>query len=294
MRIFKYTYLVALATVTLTGCGSVKNMAVPTMDTTVNLTSPKLGIVSEEQSKHWAHADLATDTIPGISLDKAYKFLEGKKGEIVIVGVIDSGIDIEHEDLKDVLWMNTKEIAGNGIDDDKNGYIDDVYGWNFLGGNGDPAPEQLEITRLVAKLNPRFEGKTADEISDEDKADFEIYEDYLKAYNASGSRHFQQMDRLNQIDNHFTAVKTFLGKDEFTAEDLQEAKTEDEELQGKISDILGLLSRGFNEKEFLEYKKFINTKLDSITLTTKEKVASKNLEIGRLKTKRTLYIKKYM
>lgn len=253
MRIFKYTYLVALATATLTGCGSVKNMAVPTMDTTVKLTSPKLGIVSEEQSKHWAHADLATDTIPGISLDKAYKFLEGKKGEIVIVGVIDSGIDIEHEDLKDVLWVNTKEIAGNGIDDDKNGYIDDIYGWNFLGGNGDPAPEQLEITRLVAKLNPRFEGKTADEIKDEDKADFEIYEDYLKAYNASGARHFQTLNRLTQIEEHFNVVKSFLGKDEFTAEDLQEAKTEDEELQGKIGDILGLLSRGLNEKEFLEY-----------------------------------------
>ena len=253
MRIFKYTYLVALATLTLTSCSSVKNMAVPTMDTVVNLTSAKLGIVSEEQSNHWAHADLATDTIPGISLDKAYKFLEGKKGTTVIVGVIDSGIDIEHEDLKDVLWTNTKEIAGNGIDDDKNGYVDDIYGWNFLGGNGDPAPEQLEITRLLAPFYARFNGKLADEISVEDKADFEKYEEYLKGYNASGSRFFQQMDRLNQIDEHFTAVKTFLGKDEFTSEDLQAAKTDDTELQAKIGDIASLLGRGFGEKEFYEY-----------------------------------------
>ncbi|WP_372746094.1 S8 family peptidase [Lutibacter sp.] len=253
MKIFKHTYLVAVATLTLASCGSVKNMAVPTMDTAVNITSPKLGIITEEQSNHWAHADLATDTIPGMSLDKAYKFLEGKKGTTVIVGVIDSGIDIEHEDLKDVLWTNTKEIPGNGIDDDKNGYIDDIYGWNFLGGNGVAAPEQLEITRLLAPLYARFNGKSADEINDDEKADFEKYEEYLKGYNASGSRFFQQMDRLTQIDEHFTAVKTFLGKDEFTIEDLQAAQTDDQELQAKIGDIASLLGRGFGEKEFYEY-----------------------------------------
>jgi len=228
-------------------------MAVPTMDTTVNLTSPKLGIVSEEQSKHWAHADLATDTIPGMSLDKAYKFLEGKKGETVIVGVIDSGIDIEHEDLKDVLWMNTKEIAGNGIDDDKNGYIDDIYGWNFLGGNGDPAPEQLEITRLVAKLNPRFEGKTIDDISAEDKADFEKYEDYLKAYNASGARHFQQMDRLVEIEKTINEVKKFTGKSTLTLDVLNAIETEDETLKGQVQGLTSLFGRGLDEEQFNEY-----------------------------------------
>ena len=87
-----------------------------------------------------------------------------KPKKVVLVSVIDSGVDPEHEDLKDVMWVNDGEIAGNGIDDDKNGYVDDIYGWNFLGGNGDAAPEQLEITRIVAKLNPRFEGKTMENI----------------------------------------------------------------------------------------------------------------------------------
>ena len=252
MKLVKYLGVLALSTVAFTGCGSIKNMVVPAMDTTVKITSPKLGTVIEEQSNHWAHADLATDTIPGMSLDKAYKFLEGKTGEIVIVGVIDSGIDIEHEDLKDVLWTNTNEIAGNGIDDDKNGYVDDIHGWNFLGGDGVDAPEQLEITRIVAKLNPRFQGKTDADIKEEDKADFKKYEEYVKAYEASGSRIFQQMDRLVQIKNHVAAVKTFLGKDDFSAEEVQNAKSDDEELQAKMNDVAMLYSRGLTEAEITE------------------------------------------
>ncbi len=69
-----------------------------------------------------------------MSVDRAYnELLKSKKGIKVIVGVIDSGLDIDHEDLKGQIWKNTKEIAGNKKDDDKNGYIDDINGWNFLG-----------------------------------------------------------------------------------------------------------------------------------------------------------------
>jgi len=252
MRIFKPMFVAVLATVTLVSCGSIKNLEVPTMDTTVNI-EPKKGAISEEQFNQWAHADLVTDTIPGMSLDKAYKFLEGKTGVPVVVAVIDSGIDIEHEDLKDEVWTNPKEIAGNKIDDDKNGYVDDIHGWNFLGGNGVAAPEQLEITRIVAKLNPRFKGKTIDDISDDEKVEFEKYQKYLKAYEASSSKHFKTMDRLAQIGENFAAIKKFLGKDSFTMEDLQAIKTEDQKLQAQIGDILGLMLRGIDEKAYLEY-----------------------------------------
>ena len=78
MRIVKSIYVVALAAITLASCSSVKNLAVPTMDTAVSIAAKK-GAIGEEEFNHWAHADLATDTIPGMSLEKAYKFLEGKK-----------------------------------------------------------------------------------------------------------------------------------------------------------------------------------------------------------------------
>ncbi len=97
------------------------------------------GSPEEERSvpKGWHMMDKASTGYYGISADKAYDFLRAKKlkSKTVIVAVIDSGVDTTHEDLRAILWRNPKEIPGNGIDDDKNGYVDDIYGWNFLGGH---------------------------------------------------------------------------------------------------------------------------------------------------------------
>ena len=83
---------------------------------------------------NWFNLDAAKDSVNGVSTEKTYsELLKGKKSTTIIVGVLDSGVDYMHEDLKDIMWTNAKEIAGNGIDDDKNGYIDDIHGWNFMG-----------------------------------------------------------------------------------------------------------------------------------------------------------------
>ena len=88
----------------------------------------------DELPKGWHLKDSKKDGYQGISLDQAYEFVKSKnnKSKTVIVAVIDSGIDTTHEDLKPILWKNKGEIPGNGIDDDKNGYVDDVNGWDFF------------------------------------------------------------------------------------------------------------------------------------------------------------------
>lgn len=85
---------------------------------------------------NWFLLDPIDDGIMGTGTEKAYeKLLQGKSPKAtIVVAVIDSGIDIDHEDLQGKIWINEDEIAGNGIDDDKNGYVDDVHGWNFIGG----------------------------------------------------------------------------------------------------------------------------------------------------------------
>jgi hypothetical protein len=88
---------------------------------------------NKANAKDWLQSDPSNDSIAGISLTKAYKLLEGRTSKPVIVAVIDNGVDIDHEDLRNVIWTNTKEIPNNGIDDDDNGFIDDVHGWNFRG-----------------------------------------------------------------------------------------------------------------------------------------------------------------
>src|SRR5438067_8810201 len=92
-----------------------------------------------EPPKYWHLMDLKTDGYFGISLKQAYLFVKGKQSKTVVVATLDSGIDTLQNDLKSILWVNKKEIAGNGIDDDHNGYVDDIHGWNFLGGQGGKA-----------------------------------------------------------------------------------------------------------------------------------------------------------
>lgn len=109
---------------------------------------------------NWINLDFNQDGVLGVSTERAYReFLNRKKTTPVIVAIIDSGVDIEHEDLKQTIWVNPKEIAGNGIDDDHNGYIDDIHGWDFLGNSKgeDIKEESLEITREYARLKPIYE-----------------------------------------------------------------------------------------------------------------------------------------
>jgi subtilisin family serine protease len=130
-----------------------------------------------QQQPNWQNLDLKKDSVFGIGTDKAYlELLKGKKSTPVIVAVLDGGVDLKHEDLKSVIWTNKKEIAGNGLDDDKNGYVDDVNGWNFLGGkNGSIEFETLELTRLVRRDMARFENATANTVAAKDKADYEAF-----------------------------------------------------------------------------------------------------------------------
>jgi subtilisin family serine protease len=114
----------------------------------------------------------------GINMDKAYDFVKGKKSETVVVAVIDSGIDTTHEDLKPILWVNPKEIPGNGIDDDGNGYVDDVHGWNFLGGRDgrNVDKDSYEAARIYHALKPRFENvKDPSTLSKEDQEEYKMW-----------------------------------------------------------------------------------------------------------------------
>lgn len=109
----------------------------------------------------WYHKDFSTSKVYGVNTENAYKYLESKglKPKTVVVGVLDSGVQVDHPGLVKNIWSNPNEVPNNGKDDDGNGYIDDVHGWNFIGGkNGDIGVDNMEVTRVVAKYKPVFEG----------------------------------------------------------------------------------------------------------------------------------------
>jgi subtilisin family serine protease len=190
---------------------------------------------------NWHLLDKAKDGLPGTSVEKAYsELLQGKKSTTVVVAVIDSGVDIEHEDLKDNLWVNTDEIANNGVDDDKNGYIDDVHGWSFIGGaGGDVKEDNLEFTRVYKDLKKRFEGKTS--VSKADKSDFERYQKMELQYADRLEKSKKEWEEFSQVIGFYelakSTVSTTLGKDDYTIDEVK-AMTADNEFMVAIKEFM--------------------------------------------------------
>lgn len=198
----------------------------------------------------------------GMSTDKAYaKLLADKKGEPVIVAVIDSGVDIEHEDLQGSIWVNTDEIPNNGIDDDNNGYIDDVNGWSFLGNpDGENVNhEQLEVTRLYVMLDPQYKGLSEADLSDEHKADYTLYKKYRDEVESARSTAAKNLERYDEIEKKYVAADAKLRahfNGDYTAKDIKSLQ-EDAELGeaakamyplkkagGGVEDVKNSLKRG--------------------------------------------------
>lgn len=238
----------------LTSCNTSKaihNVVVPT-NNEVTVTIPaKKGTLTEQELQQWPHADIIKDSIPGISLEMAYEFVADKEGTTVIVAVIDSGIDIEHEDLKDVLWINPNEIAGNGIDNDKNGYVDDVYGWNFFGGeDGENIPEQLELTRVYKKLSVKYGGILEDDVSKKDLAEYSYYKkvktDYKKGYQKAVKKLDYFIESKDQLITSDARVKKKLNNSTYTLKDIRTLPEQDQN-----SYLVRVLSRGYTVDEYI-------------------------------------------
>ena len=176
---------------------------------------------------NWHELDRAETGFYGISLDKAYQFLKNRKSKTVIVAVIDSGVDTTQEDLKSVLWHNPGEIPGNGIDDDHNGYVDDVYGWNFIGGKDGRNLHQdsYEGARVYWKLHAKYGNDIPDtsEMKPEQKKEFE---EYLRAkekvVGSVDPKELMFMQRiLPTLEKGDSIIAKDLGKTTFSGNDLK-------------------------------------------------------------------------
>lgn len=184
--------------------------------------------LAQTNTKQWYLKDSATDSMDGISLDKAYQFLKGKKSTPVIVAVIDSGVDTTHEDLKRVLWTNKNEIPGNGIDDDHNGYVDDIHGWNFLGNkngqNIDKASD--ERSRVYYTYKDKFENKNINEdsLSADDKWTYDEWKKAAAEMTISSDEQMEVMmlDALNKsLLKQDAILQDELGKKVYSLNDLE-------------------------------------------------------------------------
>ena len=220
----KSIFVLSLAAV-ISGCGSTNTATssglILTPVENIDATPLKISDLTTAEKNNWGHLDLVTDTIPGMSVDKAYaEIIKNKKGTKTIVAVLDSGIDLDHEDLDGVLWTNTKEKPGNGIDDDGNGYIDDIHGYNFL---GESYNEQLEYVRML-RLNIGDAATLA-------KAKTKLDSKYNEALQGK-----EQYESIYQaVKNADADVKKYLKKDTYTKQDLATITATDETMQRNIA-----------------------------------------------------------
>ena len=217
--------------------------------------------VAEAAANQWYLLDPQQDKTPGTGTTRTYaELLKGRTPAPVVVAVIDSGIDTSHVDLKANLWRNPGEIPGNGIDDDHNGYVDDVRGWNFIGGKDgrNIGVETLEITRVVAKYGPRFAGKTRTQVPVAQRADFDMYTKAKKTYDAKRKELTSQLAQADQareqISGLTSALKEKLGIQKLDTATLRKLSTTlpNPDLQGALASFYqGMRQMGVGDTDAL-------------------------------------------
>ncbi|MFC6999848.1 S8 family peptidase [Rufibacter roseus] len=223
---------------------------------------------------NWYNQDAKLDQIQGASVNQAYQqLLKGKQPKKkVVVAVIDSGVDIFHEDLKGRIWTNKKEIAGNGQDDDKNGYVDDVHGWGFLGtATGEDIEfETYEYVRILRDLSPKYANiKSNSEVPAGKMNEYKLYQEVKKKYDKELAEYVKTQENIIAFEKSLNYVETLLAqhlkkeKHALTKEDVAGISSSDENVTRAKAWLLEKYDLGLSQealkgmkehyKRFLEY-----------------------------------------
>lgn len=190
----------------------------------------------------WYHKDFASSNVYGVNTQNAYKYLESKglNPKTVVVGVLDSGVEVDHPGLIKNMWKNPNEVPNNGKDDDGNGYVDDVYGWNFIGGkNGDISVDNMEVTRMVKKYKPVFEGaNSATNKANQAKMpeEFSMYMKAKEVFNKKSIEAKQNYETYKKIDGLIPTMIALLNGKKLSSEALSGIKptTQDQAMAANV------------------------------------------------------------
>jgi subtilisin family serine protease len=244
---------------------------------------------------NWYNQDLELDRVPGISTERVYKEILPNKAskKTVIVAIIDSGVDIYHKDLEGKIWINEAEIAGNEIDDDNNGYADDVHGWNFIGNDkGENIQlENFEYTRIYKKYSSKFDSISSNsEISKEEEKEYVVYRKSKELYEKNLMKYKKEQEGISMFEEIFLAAKEIIksetGINPVSLKDLKSIKTKDKKTSKAISFLIDKYKMGLTEEKISEYKNHTEECLDkhlNLEFNPREIVGDNPLDISDIK-----------
>ncbi|MEL7147458.1 MAG: S8 family peptidase [Bacteroidota bacterium] len=224
------------------------------------------GLLFGQTNEDWYNEDVVDSGLAGASVDKASELVTGKQPKEVIVAVIDSGIDVDHEDLKENIWVNEDEIPGNGIDDDNNGYVDDINGWSFLGGKDGNIVEALyETTRIFRRLKPKFEGRTKSSIKPAEEEEYELYKETKKETEKQYKKTLRQIEDFRVLEENLSIVSTILETElldkPITEENVKAISSVSERVLAARDYMMRLYENEFVQEDFDAYMKDLRNRV---------------------------------
>lgn len=257
MKYIKRLFVLPLLfTIVISGCSSTENLT----EDEVSTKSEKTVI---EATNTWHLTPANSEPYIGTGVERAYQELLSDKSpkEIVIVAIIDSGTDIYHEDFSNTIWVNEDEIRGNNVDDDKNGYVDDIYGWNFIGGPDSTHVDKdtYEITRIYARLSDKYKGVSRDSSAVTDKDEYDYYLEIREAFNERVKENRQEMMQLGQTRQAIDFALSTLGVtsiDSLSSGQLELKNQDTQEVQQAKQIVSFLKMNGATDKDLKDLEEY--------------------------------------
>ena len=214
-----------------------------------------------EAPQDWYHLARSERRIPGLATQKAYDTILQDRAprDTVVVAIIDSGIDIEHEDLSAEVWTNADEIPGNNKDDDGNGYVDDVHGWNFIGGpDGENVNQDTyELTRIYADLRARFQGVDSSAVAPDNREAYQRYQTIRAEFRDKKQQAQNQLKNVrkarNAVDMASQMLQKHLNTDSLTQAKVESVSASTKQLQRSRKVLLYFYRQGLSPSDVREY-----------------------------------------
>lgn len=236
-------------------------------------------------SDNWQHLDPEKDSLLGVSTFRAFEYLKDKKSNTVIVAIIDNGAELSHEDLQGQFWVNPNEIPGNNIDDDNNGYVDDINGWNFLGNSkGDNTKrETTELTRIFGALREKYSSRGLMILNHKDSLEYIYYEKIKLLFEQELEKKQDEINFYNMLLANYQKASQLLTeyfkKSDYSQEDLNSFSPSDKDLSFSRKFMLEMLANQLNQSKIegiiLNLEQDLETRLNP-SFSIREKIIGDN------------------